>query len=781
MNSPFALPIAISLQSKLSGGLQNPIATPLPSLGPTLASIASSAVAGTLIAAITGLAAGETIDTVTPNDGRLALDGTRKNLLVGLSALSVGTIAVTLKSSAGRTLAMALTFTASPVVLDAPITSANVAKTYAAWSPHRVNDTYSGPTIRLKRLSDNAEMDFAPGPTGELKPEQVDAWSPAGNEDVLAVYSTIPGVPNLTARGTVAFRRSGIAQRFGTSLDPVTGQLTRLTNESGLGLDLAGIGDLVTLTPITAAVSAKGMKAFQLVSLHNRKIASNDTTDPISGGNNTRENLLNYGASSTAQFLNYMGGGTFLDVGRVQAGNQQTQLTGRGVSRYVARSQMVTMEVIDLTAYKQIEHGKRVKNGAYVSATATAIAAGDLDNKYVGVGCALSGAGVFGTTSRMNGIWGGLILMEATTSAIEDFLVQAKMSAIGQAHMVISKAELNAMTDDGVNYASADTATGRVTGRNGKFTLQLNTSGSTWAYAYTHPDLGVMGLRSPDLSTLNSYQAGDNYFWDAINGGAITFGFTETNAQSTNLAWQFAMAAGDPQKDNRGDWSLALGNHHSTPNLVTKPAASRDPQGLVTGNRMYADGTQFGSDNFDSAKAQEDGKYAYNTPHRLLDPTAVDKAGYVYTLATWANQDPNVPKKLRDPVFPATPGNVTYPFKVDHLCLQISTWVPHSAFDRSAPYETRKPHLSTASNRSYVSGGGICPLGHVDGSIAIDDTAPVRDADPGHRIQTQFFQYPWQGVRAGLDVVDFGKRSRMPWTFIEAQKLQVNNYKRYAA
>lgn len=662
------------------------------------------------------------------------------------------------------------------VALDAPITAANVSKTYAAWSPHRFNDAHNGPTLRLKRVSDGAEMDFSPASTGEFKVADAVAWA-GGDADVVRVYTQIASQPDLVARGTVAFCRAGAVQRFGTSMGS-DGQLTRLANDGGVGLDLAGIGDF-TSAAITAAVSTKGMKLFQMVSLHTRKIASNDTTDPVTGGNNTRENLLSYAASNTVQFFNYMGGGTFVDVSRVQAGGQQTQLTGRGIARYKARSQMVTMDVIDLASYRQIEHGKRVKNGAYVAATATAIAAGDLDNKQVGVGCVPSGVGVFGTTFRMNGLWGGLILMDATTSSADDLMVQAKMSAIGQAHMVIPKADLLAMTDDGVNYAAADVGTGRVTGRNSTFTLQLNTSGSTWAYAYTHPEIGVTGLRSPDLSTLNSFQATDNFFWDAINGGAITFGYTETNAQATNLAWQFAMAAGDPQVDNRADWSLGLGNHHSTPALVTKPAASKDPQGLVTGNRMYEDETQLGSTDYDDAGGQEDIKYAYVTPHRLLSYATVDKSGRIYTKAVLEKQDNTVPKKLRDPIYAAPPENASYPFKVDHLCLQIATWEPNAGYDRSASYSARKPNLSTASNRSYVSGGGVCPLGHVDGSVATDNTAPVRDADATHRIQTQYFQYPWQGVRAGLDVVDFAKRARSPWTFEEAQKLQVNNYKRY--
>jgi hypothetical protein len=85
-------------------------------LGPTTATISSSATPGTLIAAITGLATGEEISTVVPNDGRLALDGTRRNLLVGLSAIAAGTIAATLTTSAGRTLAMDVVIEGAPAI-----------------------------------------------------------------------------------------------------------------------------------------------------------------------------------------------------------------------------------------------------------------------------------------------------------------------------------------------------------------------------------------------------------------------------------------------------------------------------------------------------------------------------------------------------------------------------------------------------------------------------------------------------------------------------------------
>ena len=78
-------------------------------LGPASATFAAGSSQGTQIAPITGLTAGETSDTISPNDGRLALDVTRRVLLVGSSAAAAGVISAVLTKSAGCTLNMGIT------------------------------------------------------------------------------------------------------------------------------------------------------------------------------------------------------------------------------------------------------------------------------------------------------------------------------------------------------------------------------------------------------------------------------------------------------------------------------------------------------------------------------------------------------------------------------------------------------------------------------------------------------------------------------------------------
>lgn len=107
VDTPISRTFSIAVNNVLEGNL-----------GPTTAGFAAGASAGTLITSITGLDAGanETIVSVTPNDGRLAISGGNQ-LVVGSSASSGGTINATLTSSAGRTLNMTITVTALPDII----------------------------------------------------------------------------------------------------------------------------------------------------------------------------------------------------------------------------------------------------------------------------------------------------------------------------------------------------------------------------------------------------------------------------------------------------------------------------------------------------------------------------------------------------------------------------------------------------------------------------------------------------------------------------------------
>lgn len=81
-------------------------------LGPVIASFTSGAAPGSLIAAIVGLASGETIASVAPNDGRIGISGS--SLVVGSAIAMDGVIAATVTTSTGRVLVIIVTVLAPP-------------------------------------------------------------------------------------------------------------------------------------------------------------------------------------------------------------------------------------------------------------------------------------------------------------------------------------------------------------------------------------------------------------------------------------------------------------------------------------------------------------------------------------------------------------------------------------------------------------------------------------------------------------------------------------------
>ncbi|RIY00232.1 hypothetical protein D3218_13180 [Aureimonas flava] len=240
-------------------------------LGPLTASFTAGAPAGTLVAAITGLAQNETITSITPNDGRLALDGTRRNLLVGLSASAAGTIAATLTTSLGRAFAINLTVTgAIPVVLGLVTKTADgsVGQTYTgpAWSsPQWYRETLASPKTRTAIEGATARTYVATA--DDVGFRLVMAGTDAGTAKVAAPYAVVLAAPivlesfdsvaslSVSTAGNPALAVDTADKVQGTGSVVATGQgsgnrlmrtLGALTGIAGVG-NLAGLGTLAWL------------------------------------------------------------------------------------------------------------------------------------------------------------------------------------------------------------------------------------------------------------------------------------------------------------------------------------------------------------------------------------------------------------------------------------------------------------------------------------------------------------------------------------------------------
>lgn len=667
------------------------------------------------------------------------------------------------------------------VALDPPIASALAAKTVAAWGFDRVVEGFSGNTIVAKNNDLGTTASYGFDGSGRF------SGALPANSDLVSFADQKGGSITLSAYAgstTLALTRAGVAKRFGTTMSTVDGQLTRSTTDGGIGVDLAGVGMLQTSAALTGMTpSLKGYEIHILRSPNNRTIASNDSTDPVAGGTNTRENIICYGLNSNNQMIAYVGGGASTDFCRMQSGGQQNQTTGKGpygTFRHKANAQVVTSYAFSPTAFAEYENGKKSKAlsaaGTPVNAaTTTAMQGGSMDNGVIGVGGVFSSTTLttLGTTNRGSMLVSQVIVTEALTDA-ERFMLHAKMSACGQQHRVKAKADIEAMFDELIDMRDINVSTGRVVGKNGLLTVDFNlTGGSTFQTAYTAPDVGLTGIRSPDNNTANSFQATTNWFYENNTGTVMRLGFLESGAQNGNLQFDFNMAAGNPQTDNRGDASLMFGFHHQVPSLGTKLAASLDTLPRL-GSRLQANLSAFGPTPYDGIN-QTIGKYNYfasaciGMAYGEEIPAA---SGKFMTKGVWEKTNPTemaAAYTLDAPVINPTPDLCQYPFKPSQLQLHIGTFEPPAGWNPASPDTSL---FLQGKSKNFVSGGAVQPIGHMDGSYGASVYTGVRQGDTGHKIQSNPYQYQWMGSR-----YLWGFRKGYAFTWDDAETIQVNAYK----
>lgn len=95
-----------------------------PDLGPVTATFDRSSAAGTIIAEITGLIPGETIQSVTPADGRVVVGPTGVDIRIGSTSSAVGSYSYTVTTTGARALSISVTVTDNSA-LPRPITPSN--------------------------------------------------------------------------------------------------------------------------------------------------------------------------------------------------------------------------------------------------------------------------------------------------------------------------------------------------------------------------------------------------------------------------------------------------------------------------------------------------------------------------------------------------------------------------------------------------------------------------------------------------------------------------------
>jgi len=799
----------------------------------TLSSVAANP---SYSATIIGKTAGSTVTGVSSDGTTINITGS--SVTATFTANGTPTITLTetfagASNSPKVSTPISITVTGASVIvpLDAPVTASMVSagKLIGAWGFDRLVENYSGNTINA--VNNDTAGNFSLGFDGTSFAFN-SAGLPANSNLLSFVDQSGNNNPLSTVSGaTVQLTRSGVASRFGTKRDS-TEQLTRSPTLGGVGAGFAGTGTMSTAA-LAMALSTTGYEIHMLWSPNNRKIASNDTSDPVPGGNNTRESLFCYGNNLSNMMMCYLGGGTFVDIGRMAVGGTANQVNNKGQNssfyRYKAKGQHVTSYTMNSTNWQEIESGKITKSVTLGGSSQTGVAGGALDNGIFAFGGYFNSASNNSliTTNRPDFILGAVIITKALTDA-ERYQLQAKLSAIGQQHRVADVNTVKGYFDEIVDHRDVNAGTGRVVGKNNKLTTDFNIGSGFFSAGYTIPGIGTTGMRSTSTSSTASYQATDNYFYDVIEGTVMRLSFWESNAQNGNLAWD--LGTGSALPTDQTQYSLLLGCHHTIPAVATKPSEVLDTLPRL-GSRRLSDLTLWG---VDPAGNQSTLKYNMLTSHV---PTLYGQTydNYVWSKAALENSEPTVTVtgsisgttltvtatngviKVGSAIsgsgvtaarissqLTGTTGDVgTYQVSVSQTVASTSIAVDQPyRFDApvymyvgdSAQYPFKpnqlQLHIATFSPdpsynpsspdpnlflsgrvNSYVCGGAQDPVGHMDGSIAKNSRTGTRQATSGHKIQSVQYQYAWQGTRC---MWGFVKRQL---TEAEIETVQVNCYK----
>lgn len=653
-----------------------------------------------------------------------------------------------------------------PLALDAPLYSAIESKGRLVFGFDRLKNSYFGSTVRLKRLSDNAEEDFGIKFTGVFDLDAVDAWEPSADLDVVYFIDQHGTAKLLSAVGTVAFRRSGAVKRFGTTWSISDGQLTRSTTVGGVGCDLGD--DVGCLRLLNCGLNfSNGAGAFDegkeihfLYSHNERKgTTANIANDPPAlNANGVTEWIFTWGTNTNVRFIYAVDSSAANRIRTGSDANDQDSSDGASSTLFHKQfSQSVHSVAIQSNAHKQYAYGRENLSAALTASAglnATRLANGTFDNTHIVFGNTFVNTSTsdLRTSQRANVLFGGMIITAPLTAA-ERYFMQSKLAQVGQQHRIKPAADISAYFDEIVLFKDADSGTGIVAGENNEISLQLKTDGSSsWEYAYADPSYGPAALHCSTEHVDNVFTESNGFFADAISGTVISLNRLDEGLTNPNeVRTDFIIGTGTvfTQGTPNANWSMGVGYDHGTPTFTCKFAASRDDDS-VTSPRHMADDTQWGANYYDGAN-QAQGKYNRNTSLTKFvfdEVIVIDGPSYTMDADNWQNgAGSTLPHGgLDGPVYPPCPDNLRYPWKQGPMLTHIITFEAPTGYSKSDSYATRKAARLQSINKLRVQAGPMA-VGHQDGSIAINNYAVVHDADATARIMQHNFQYPFKGSR----------------------------------
>lgn len=654
------------------------------------------------------------------------------------------------------------------VALDPPVNTAITGQTQHAFGFDRLVEGYTGNTVTLRRLSDNAAQAFGVTGLGHLDMDAVETWRGSADVDVVSFLDQMVtgNVLDVPANYTVAFIRNDVVGRFGATRSTTDGQLTRSATDGGVGGNLGDdigcfVSDAVTFD------TTGGVELHMLWSQNERKVKSNVVDD--FGGNADDEYLFTFGRpdNTNVYFRNVVGAGTAVDFvkAQTQTGQQTSNTHGYSYKKYGQNVRTYSLQPDTLNVYAN----GRVEIRGLGAANQADIANGVYNGSKLIIGNTFTNtSGGLRTNSMGNILFGGVIVTTPLENS-QRYAVQSKLGAIGQQHKVRAQSTIEGYFEEIVDFASADGNTGTIAGKNNLLQLDVNINtvaegAPDWEFNAEIPGIGVRGLKTGSMNPANGFKATNTYFSGHTSGTMVLMYYS--TGSGNNLYQVLSRAAGS-QFDQSGEMSLAIGSDHLALSCKTAMASSLDPDNLI-GSRLLASESDFLYD----GSNQTDGKYNTNTPHtsmvygEMFNDTTL-------TEVRWANQDPGA-IELDAPVIRPLADNIPYEHKHDALIFNVLTFKAPDGYNRGDDYATRKQFRLQAENHSYVS-DGVTPFGHNDGDIAYKQYAAVADGPDNSYIMTQNpntgTYEPFHGYRI------FAAFSPDVLTQEQVEEVQVNLYK----
>lgn len=690
--------------------------------------------------------------------------------------------------------------TPAALSLDPPVETSFSSDIYHAYGFDRMVQGYTGDTVRLKRLSDNAEDDFGfSSSTGIFDLAAVDTWRASADVDVVHFKDQNGGVITFDAYSTVAFIRSDVVKRFGTTFAENDETLTRSTTDGGVGCDLAATGAFRTSAALTCDIATDGLNSFMLYSMNTRKVTipANDAYS----GNNTREGLVAYGTGSTNSLDQEFNGtfGKYADC-NIIGGSSDDDVGGR--LRYKQNAQHILSMNIDSTGYEFRDDYQECGIKTWSAGNSTQVSGGGFDNGFVAVGAVFSNtSGDLNGSNRGNFVFGGIIIAKSTTSAFNKWKLQSKLALIGQQHKRKATADIQAYFDERILLKDINVGTGVAAGEEGLTSLTFNTGTvtegtSTYDLDYVEPITGLQGVWSDDADNpANGFEANNTYFTDVRSGTLLSFHLLDNtdNNLFNSLVKSIGVQENNPYTADQTNTSMAIGFDHGRPAMWTKVALSVDTDSVTGTRRAYPyaqsgdayadrDYVTIGDEAGSGGGEQAMGKYNRNTYHGEIDftsggnnvdltfPAPTGVVAQAMTEDVWGNNDVTSDILIDAPVERHVGMNYDFESRYNVPMLHIATFEESPNYVHANGYTANREYLLEGTVKSYVTpSGGV--VGHNQASIAINNNAAMTIAGASAKLRSGQFQKGWQGA-----LFAFGFSSTV-LTQAQIEEISMNFYK----